>query len=431
MSDGHFTAFDDTAIVEAVRTPWIDLNGALAQISPIDLGIKVGRAVLDRAGLEASMVDSVLAGSMAQASFDAYLLPRHIGLYCGVPQHVPALAVQRICGTGLELLRQAGMQLRDGVQLALCVGAESMSRNPIAAYGHRGGFRLGAAVEFKDFLWEALYDPAPGADMIATAERLAREYGISREQVDAYALSSHQRALQARDSGWLAGEIIAVENHTFQLDGYRDRGIQLPRRVERIEQDSHPRITDADALARLSAIHCQGVQTAGNSCAVVDGAAAVLVGRVSACTQAPLALLRAAGVTGVAPEIMGIGPVSAICLLLERSGLVLDDIGLLEINEAQGAQLLAVSQALELDPGRLNRRGGAIALGHPLAATGLRLVMTVARQLRDDNLRYGIAAACIGGGQGMALLIENPSYRGRRFNTDAETDHVALPSASE
>lgn len=411
MSQGQFTSFHDVAIIEAVRTPWVDLNGALAGVSPIDLGIKVGRAVLARASLEPGAVDSVLAGSMAQASFDAYLLPRHIGLYSGVPLQVPALAVQRICGTGLELLRQAGLQLRDSVQLALCVGTESMSRNPIAAYEHRSGFRLGAAVEFKDFLWEALYDPAPGIDMLGTAERLAREHCISREQVDAFALRSHQRALQARDEGWLAAEIVAVGNETFRLEGYRSRGIQLPRRVERVEQDSHPRPTEAAALARLSAIHAGGLQTAGNSCAVVDGAAAALVGRASACMRPPLALLRAAGVTGVAPEVMGIGPVSAIRLLLQRSSLALDDIALWEINEAQGAQVLAVSQALELDPGRLNQRGGSIALGHPLAATGLRLVMTLARQLREGNLRYGIAAACIGGGQGMALLIENPGYQ--------------------
>lgn len=411
MRGGQFTAFDDVAVIEAVRTPWVDLNGALAQVSPIDLGIKVGRAVLARAGLDPGAVDSVLAGSMAQASFDAYLLPRHIGLYSGVPQQVPALAVQRICGTGLELLRQAGTQLRDGVHLALCVGSESMSRNPIAAYEHRTGFRLGASVGFKDFLWEALFDPAPGVDMIATAERLARDHGISREQVDAYALDSHQRTLQARDSGWLAGEIVAVGNQRFELDGYRARGIQLPRRVSEVVQDSHPRPSDAEALAQLPAIHPGGVQTAGNSCAVVDGAAAALVGRASACKHPPLALLRAASVIGVAPEVMGIGPAPAIQMLLQRSGLQPDEIGRLEINEAQGAQVLAVCRELQLDPARLNSRGGAIGLGHPLAATGLRLVMSLARQLRDDNLRYGIAAACIGGGQGMALLIENPVYR--------------------
>lgn len=411
MSTGQFSAFDDAAIIEAVRTPWADLNGELAQVSPIDLGIKVGRAVLARAGCDPAQVDSVLAGSMAQASFDAYMLPRHIGLYSSVPQGVPALALQRICGTGLELLRQAATQLRDGMQLALCVGSESMSRNPIAAYEHRGGFKLGAGVQFKDFLWEALYDPAPGMDMIATAEQLARDYGLGREQVDAYALASHQRALHARDSGWLAEEIVPLANETFELAGYQSRGIRLPRRVERVACDSHPRPTSLEALARLSAIHAGGVQTAGNSCAVVDGAAAALVGRASTCPRPALAHLLAASVVGVPPQVMGIGPAPAIQLLLHRCGLQLDDIGMFEINEAQGGQVLAVARALELDPSRLNLRGGSIALGHPLAATGLRLVLTLARQLRDANQRYGIAAACIGGGQGMALLIENPGYR--------------------
>lgn len=411
-SAGQFSAFKDVAILDAVRTPWVDVGGALAQVSPIDLGIKVGREVLARSGLEAQAVDTVLAGSMAQASFDAYMLPRHIGLYSGVPQQVPALAVQRICATGFELLRQAGEQVSAGAQLALCVGSESMSRNPIAAYSHRGGFRLGAAVEFKDFLWEALYDPAPGLDMIATAENLARRHGLSREAVDRFALDSHQLALQAQGSGWFEDEIVAVRNEVFELQGYQPRGIALPRRCEAVTADSHPRPTDLPALARLTAIHPEGVQTAGNSCAVVDGAAAALVGRASISNRPVLAHLLATAVVGVAPEVMGIGPVPAIQLLLQRSGLSQDAIGLFEINEAQGAQVLAVAQALELDGERLNRRGGSIALGHPLAATGLRLVLTLARQLREGNLRYGVAAACVGGGQGMAVLIENPDFRG-------------------
>lgn len=409
---GQFCAFKDVAILDAVRTPWVDVGGALAQVSPIDLGIKVGREVLARSGLAPQAVDSVLAGSMAQASFDAYMLPRHIGLYSGVPQQVPALAVQRICATGFELLRQAAEHIGAGAQLALCVGSESMSRNPIAAYSHRGGFRLGAPVEFKDFLWEALYDPAPGLDMIATAENLAKRHGLSREAVDRFALDSHQLALQAQGSGWFDAEIVAVRNEVFELQGYQPRGITLPRRCEAVAEDSHPRPTDLPALARLTAIHPEGVQTAGNSCAVVDGAAAALVGRASLSERPPLANLLATAVVGVAPEVMGIGPVPAIQLLLQRSGLSLDAIGLLEINEAQGAQVLAVAQALELDGERLNRRGGSIALGHPLAATGLRLVLTLARQLREGNLRYGIAAACVGGGQGMAVLIENPDFRG-------------------
>ncbi|BAQ75304.1 thiolase [Pseudomonas sp. Os17] len=409
---GQYSEFADVAILEALRTPWVDLGGDLAEISPIDLGIKVGREVLQRAGIDARAVDSVLAGSMAQASFDAYLLPRHIGLYSGVGQAVPALGVQRICATGFELLRQAAEQLRGEVQLALCVASESMSRNPIAAYTHRGGFRLGAAVQFKDFLWEALYDPAPGLDMIATADNLARRYGLTREAVDGYACASHQRALAAQQAGWFAPEIVAVSQQAFELDCYRPRGIRLPRGVETVSQDSHPRPGELSALACLRTIHEGGVQTAGNSCAVVDGAAAALVGRASACITTPLALLLGSAVVGVAPECMGIGPAPAIRLLLQRSGLGLEQVGRLEINEAQAAQLLAVARELELDSERLNARGGSLALGHPLAASGLRLVLTLARQLREHNLRYGIAAACVGGGQGMALLIENPAWRG-------------------
>lgn len=408
---GQYSSYTDVAIFDAVRTPWVDLGGALAQVPPIDLGIKVGREVLARAGIDPLAVDSVLAGSMAQASFDAYLLPRHIGLYSGVPQGVPALGVQRICATGFELLRQAGEQLRGDVQLALCVASESMSRNPIAAYTHRGGFRLGAEVQFKDFLWEALYDPAVGLDMIATADNLARRYGLSREAVDRYACDSQQRALQAQRAGAWVDEIVAVDNEVFELEGHQPRGITLARRVDAVREDSHPRPTDLAALARLRSVHPGGVQTAGNSCAVVDGAAAALVGRADDCTHPALALLHASAVVGVAPAFMGIGPAPAIRLLLHRSGLTPDDIARFEINEAQAAQVLAVAQELELDSARLNVTGGSLALGHPLAATGLRLVMTLARQLRQHNLRYGVAAACVGGGQGMALLIENPAYR--------------------
>ena len=410
---GLYSAFDDVVLLGGVRTPWVDYCGALGQVSPIDLGIKVAREVLARSGVAPDQVDSVLAGSVAQASFDAYLLPRHIGLYAGVPLEVPALQVQRICGTGFELLRQAGEQIGLGqAEIALCVASESMSRNPIAAYTHRSGFRLGASVEFKDFLWEALMDPAPGIDMIGTAENLARRYSLTRAEVDTYALASFNRALAAQEAGWFADEIVPVQTEEFRLEGYRARGIQLPRRIASVAVDSHPRPTSLEALARLAAIHEGGVQTAGNSCAVVDGAAAMVVTRRSSRTDGPpLANLLAATAVGVAPEVMGIGPAPAIRLLLERSGLTLAEIARFEINEAQGAQVLAVQRELDIDPERLNTCGGAIALGHPLAATGLRLTLTLARQLQANHERYGIAAACVGGGQGMAVLIENPNYR--------------------
>lgn len=411
---GLYSAFDEVCLVDALRTPWVDLGGALAQVSPIDLGIAVARGLFARSGIDALAVDSVIAGSMAQASFDAYFLPRHIGLYSGVPQAVPALAVQRICGTGFEILRQAGEQIaRGSTALALCVASESMSRNPIAAYTHRGGFRLGAPVAFKDFLWEALFDPAAGIDMLQTAEGLACIYGLDREAVDRFAARSFARALAAQEAGWFAGEILPLARARFPLDGGHERSLDLPRGVETVERDSHVRASSFAALQALRPVHAGGVQTAGNSCAVVDGAAAALVGACRDFPGArPLAWLRAASACGVAPELMGIGPVAAIRLLLERSGLALADIGRFEINEAQGAQLLAVQRELEIDTERLNVHGGAIALGHPLAATGLRLTLTLARQLRAAGLRYGVASACIGGGQGMAVLIENPDYRG-------------------
>ncbi|MDR5874249.1 thiolase family protein [Vreelandella gomseomensis] len=408
MTRGHYAAFEDIHLVAAFRTPFTDLNGALGANSPTDLGIKVAREVLAACGTSPADVDSVIAGSVAQASVDAYLLPRHIGLYAGVPQEVPALHAQRVCGTGFELLKQAAEQIALGqATRVLCVGTESMTRNPIVAYTHRGGFKLGEQVAFKDFLWEALMDPAPGVSMIQTADKLAQRYAITREQVDVYAERSFARAVDAQAQGIFSAEIVAVGNETFSLPGYYDRGIRLPRKINRVDQDTHIRPSPRSVLNPLPSVYDDGVQTAGNSAAVVDGAAAALVMAGSQMGTPSLARLCATAVVGVAPELMGIGPAPAIRLLLERSGLTLDDIDCLEINEAQGAQVLAVARELDLDLTKLNVHGGAIAIGHPLAATGLRLAMTLARQLKRDGMRYGIAAACIGGGQGMAILLEH------------------------
>ncbi len=408
----HFSnRFQNSWLVDGVRTPMVDYCGALGAVSPTDTGIKVARAVIARSGLPATDIDSVITGSMAQADFDAFVLPRHIGLYAGVPLAVPAILVQRICGTGFELFRQAADQIALGyAELALVVGTESMTRNPIAAYTHRTGFKLGAPVEFKDFLVEALNDPAGPVTMIQTAENLARQYGISRNDVDAYAAKSFERALKAQAEGFHAGEIVPVENERFELEGYATRGIALPRKVERLDHDTHPRPSPIEALAKLRPVYAGGVQTAGNSSALVDGAVGALVASdayVQRRGLQPLARLVGAAAVGVPPETMGIGPAPAIRALLERCGLTLADIGLFEINEAQGAQTIAVERELGLDRDKLNVNGGAIALGHPLAATGVRLTVTLARELRRRGLRYGIASACVGGGQGMALLIEN------------------------
>lgn len=413
MSRGQFQTFSDVFILDGVRTPMVDYMGAFADANPIDLGIKVAREVLARTGIPASQVDSVLAGNMAPGGFDQFYVSRHIGLYAGVPQVVPALMVQRICGTGFELFRQAGEQIGAGVATtALLVGTESMTRNPIAAFDHRGGFRLGAPIGFKDYMWEALTDPSVDINMIRTAENLAQRYGITREDVDAFAAQSFARACAAQDSGWLAGEIVPVTTETFELEGHRPRQLRLAGKATVADRDTHPRPTPVEVLAKLRTVFKDGVQTGGNSSALTDAAAAALVAHgdvVRAWGKAPLARVAAAAVVGVDPAHMGIGPAPAIRLLLERAGLKLSDVARFEINEAQGAQTLAVGRELGLDLDRLNVHGGAIALGHPLAATGVRCTLTVARQIQAIGARWGVASACVGGGQGIALLVENPA----------------------
>ncbi len=394
-----------------MRTPFIEYNTALGLVSPTDLGIKAARAVFHKSEISPKDVDIVVAGCVAQASFDAYVLPRHIALYSGVPVEVPAHLVQRVCGTGIEAILQAADSIKLAkAGLALVAGAESMSRNPIAAYTHRGGFRMGE-VEFKDFLWEALLDPSCNLTMGGTAEKLAKQYGITREDVDQFAAESFARAIAAQKRCFLSGEIAPIVSETFDLEGYASRGIRLPRGVEKLGEDTHIRPSPFEVLAKLKPAF-GGVQTGGNSSGVVDGAAAALVSSgayLKEWNKRPLARVVAGAVVGVPPEIMGIAPVPAIQQLLELTGLKLSQIDRFEINEAFGAQVLACVRELGLDRAKLNVNGGAIAIGHPLAATGIRLAVTVARELKQSGTRYGVASACIGGGQGIALLVENTS----------------------
>jgi acetyl-CoA C-acetyltransferase len=407
---GLSASWSDVWLLDGVRTPFADYNGALAQVSPTDLGIKVAREAFARSGASPQDVGAVITGSMAQASFDTYCLPRHIGLYSGAPIEVPAHMVQRVCGTGLEVLMQAAdVVTHKEVALALCVGAESMSRNPIASYTMRG-FRMGS-VDFKDFLWEALRDPAANVTMGDTAENLARTYQITRPEVDAYAARSFERALAAQKSGFLAGEITPLKSETFERDGFQPRELKL-KGVDELGADTHVRPSPLEALAAIRPSF-GGVQTGGNSSAIVDGAAAALVASSDyAKTRAALTRILAGATVGVRPDIMGIGPVPAIKAVLERAGLKLSDIDRFEINEAFGAQVMACARELGIDEAKLNVNGGAIAIGHPLGATGVRLALTLARELKRAQLRYGIASACIGGGQGIALLVENvPSVR--------------------
>jgi acetyl-CoA C-acetyltransferase len=409
-------SWSDVWLLDGIRTPFADYNGVLASVSPTDLGIKTAREVFARSGVRPADVGAVITGSMAQASFDTYCLPRHIGLYSGVPIEVPAHMVQRVCGTGIEVLMQAAdfIAHRD-VDLTLCVGAESMSRNPVASYGMRG-FRMGG-VDFKDFLLEALRDPAADVTMGDTAENLARQYQITRPQVDAFAAQSFERAVAAQTSGFLAGEIAAVASETFEQPGFEPRALKL-RGAKELAADTHVRPSPVETLATIRPSF-GGVQTGGNSSAIVDGAAAVLVassGYVEKSGKIALARIVAGATVGVPPDVMGIGPVPAIKAVLARAGLKLSDIDRFEINEAFGAQVMACARELGIDEARLNVNGGAIAIGHPLGATGVRLALTLARELRRARLRYGIASACIGGGQGIALLVENPDAAPARKN---------------
>ena len=412
--DALTCSWTGVVLAGGARTPFVDYNGALALVSPIDMGIKAGREALKKAGVPGSDIGTVICGSMAQASFDAYMLPRHVGLYSGVPMTTPAHLVQRVCGTGIELISQAADAISLGrAHAALCVGTESMSRNPVAAYTHRGGFRMGQ-IEFKDFLWEALMDPSCNTTMGGTAENLAKTYNITREEVDAYAARSFARALAAEEDGFFADEIVEVTDETFALDGFASRSIRL-KKGDKVTRDSHVKPSPLDVLAKIRPAF-GGVQTGGNSSAVVDGAAGAVItsaAYANAKGLKPLASIVACASSGVDPQIMGIGPVPAIRAVCATAGVRVEDVDRIEINEAFGAQAMACCRALKLDESRFNVNGGAIAIGHPLGATGVRLTLTVARELRRRNLRRGIASACIGGGQGIAILIENPDYSAR------------------
>ncbi|TAK47589.1 MAG: thiolase family protein [Xanthobacteraceae bacterium] len=400
--------YDDVWVLHGARTPFADYNGAFADISGTDLGIKAGRAAIARAGIDGAAVDVTFAAQVAPSSFDALLYARHVGLYAGVPASRPALQVHRICCSGFETITQAAAGIAAGsFSTALCVGAENMTRHPIAAFSHRGGFRLGQ-VEFGDYLTEGSMDTAPGTNMGGTAENLAKLYAISREEVDEFAGLSFARAVAAQASGALAEEIVPVVNESFELPRYATRKIRLPRDIDEVAQDTHIRPTSLDALKKLRASF-SGVQTGGNSSAIVDGGAAVIVtggAGLRDATQQPLGRVVAAATVGVPPEIMGIGPVPAIMALLDATGLALADIDRIEINEAFAAQTLACVKDLGLDLARLNVNGGAIAFGHPLAATGVRATLSCLLELRRAGLRRGIVSACAGGGQGMALLLE-------------------------
>jgi acetyl-CoA acetyltransferase family protein len=388
----------DVFILGGKRTPMGEYVGQLKDISAIDLGAHSARAALEATGVAAEEIDHTIFGNALQTSGDAIYGARHVALKAGVPFDRPALTVNRLCGSGIQsIISGAHMIQLNEAQTCLVGGMESMSQAPHVIYGARSGFALGQG-KLEDSLMVALLDTYCNTPMAGTAENLARKFEISREAQDAYALRSQQEAKRAKDAGIFAEEIVPIE-------------IKTRKGTVTFDTDDHARPeTTLEGLAKLRpAFSKDGFVTAGNASGIVDGAAALIIAGedyVKAKDAKPLGRIVSWAYAGVEPELMGIGPVPATRKALEKAGLSLEEIDLVEVNEAFAGQYLAVEKELGLDRSRTNVNGGAIALGHPLAASGTRLVLTVLLELRRRNARYGLATACIGGGQGIAIIVE-------------------------
>lgn len=374
-------------------------NGSFAELSANELGARAARALFEKTGLDPALVEHTVVGNALQTSGDAIYGARHVALKAGVPKEVPALTVNRLCGSGIQaILSGAHLVLQGEASVCLVGGMESMSQAPHVLWGARRGLRLGHG-ELQDLLLVALLDSYCGYYMAQTSNNLARDFGISREEQDRYALGSQQRAAAAIAAGKLAEEIVPVE-------------VGSGKKARRVEADEHPRPeTTLESLAKLpTAFEPEGFVTAGNASGIVDGAAMLLLASRMRAEELgwrePLGRLLGWAVVGVEPSRMGIGPVPAIRAALAKADLRLEEIDLFEINEAFAGQILAVIRELRLDPDRLNVNGGAIALGHPLGATGARITLTLLKELRRRGGGRGVASACIGGGQGIALVVE-------------------------
>lgn len=391
----------DVTILAGARTPMARYMGAFDTTSAIDLGAVVGREAIRRAGVDPAEVDHVIYGNVMQTSADALYGARHIGLKAGLPEEIPAVTVNRLCGSGIEAISQAAQRILLGeAKLVLAGGTENMSQSPHVIRGARSGFRLGEG-KLEDSLVSGLFDSYCGFSMSETAENLAAEQGVTREACDEYALRSQQAAEVAFRACRVKDEIVPVE-------------VKKGRKTVTVSEDDHRRPdTTLEVLQSLPpAFRKDGIVTAGNASGIVDGAAAVVVTHASMAQERgwkPLGRLVSWATVGVPPRIMGIGPVPAIKRALALANLKLKQIDLIEVNEAFAAQYLAVEKLLGLDREKTNVNGGAIALGHPLAATGTRLVLTLLLELRRRSARYGVASACIGGGQGIAMIVESTS----------------------
>lgn len=388
----------EVVILGGMRTPMTEYNGALSDFSAIDLGAIAAKAALEKTGVAPAEVQHVVFGNALQTSSDAIYGARHVALKSGLPIEVPALTVNRLCGSGIQSIVEAAhlIQLNEA-ETVLAGGMESLSQAPHVIRGARKGLRLGEG-KLEDMLQVALLDSYCGFYMAQTSDNLARQHNISREEQDAFALRSQKAAGAAFASGKFKDEIVPVK---------------IPSRKGEtiIDRDDHMRPdTTMEGLCGLKPHFSKdGFVTAGNASGIVDGAAAIVVcsSREAERRNArPIGRIVSWAYTGVDPSIMGIGPVPATQAALKKAGMKLQDLDLIEINEAFAGQYLAVEKSLGLDRDKVNVNGGAIALGHPLAATGTRLVLTLLLELKRRNKKYGVATACIGGGQGIAMIVE-------------------------
>jgi len=391
----------DVVFLSGVRTPFGTFGGTFRDISAIDLAAEAGKQAIARSGLKTEHFDHAVFGNALQTSADAIYFARHVALKAGLAIEVPALTVNRLCGSGFEAIVQGAQQIILGQSRAvLCGGGESMSQAPHVMRGLRWGLRLGAGAPLEDLLWESLKDPACGFSMAETAENLADKYQIPRAEVDIYAERSQALAKKAWDEGVFDDEVI-----DYPIKDRKTKQMVPFRADEHMRPD-----TSIDGLARLAPYFKKdGVVTAGNASGICDGAAAVVVASeafAKSMAAKPIGRLVAWAVAGVEPKYMGIGPAPAIRKLMERSGQTIGDVDLFEVNEAFSAQYLAVEKELGLPRDKTNLHGGAIAIGHPLAASGTRITLHLLHALRRSGKKLGVGSACIGGGQGIAVMVE-------------------------
>ena len=388
----------DVFILGGARTPMTEYTGALKDVSALELGAIAARAAFAKTGVQPDWIDHAVVGNVLQTSSDAIYGARHVALTAGVPVEVPALTVNRLCGSGIQAAVSGAQMIRlDEAGIVLTGGIENMSQAPHVIRGLRTGLRLNQG-KLEDYLYEALLDPYCGLFMAQTAEKCASKYGISREEQDEYALRSQQAATKAWAEGKFQDEVTPVE-------------IKSRKGVVIVDRDDHMRPdTTMAGLAKLPAAFSKdGTVTAGNASGIVDGGAALILaseGAVKSRGLKPVARLVAWAAVGVDPAYMGMGPAPATRKALDIAGLTLDQIDLIEVNEAFAGQYLAVEKELGLDRNKTNVNGGAIALGHPLGMTGTRLLLTLTHELGRRQKKYGLATACIGGGQGIAAIVE-------------------------